>query len=94
MTEEIIVADVKCYFCGHISGKVATRHGKRIRASRFIPRPGYRGPEITTGSRLRCERCQGPVFLEDATRIDRGENALAKTLGVRRLNPGEKQKAA
>ncbi len=28
---------------------------------------GYKGPEVKPGTRLRCERCKGPVFLEDAS---------------------------
>ena len=61
------VADVKCYYCGHISGQITGRRGQPLKVSNFIPRPGYQGPEVKPGSRLRCERCRGPVFLEDAT---------------------------
>ena len=61
------VADVKCYYCGHISGQITGRRGQPLRVNDFVPRPGYKGPEYKPGSRLRCERCRGPVFLEDAT---------------------------
>jgi hypothetical protein len=38
-----------------------------LKVSNFVPRPGYQGPEPKPGFRLRCERCQGPVFLENTT---------------------------
>src|SRR3989337_2143559 len=62
-----LVADVKCYYCGHISGQIVGRKGEALRANNFIPRPGYQGMEMKPGVRLRCERCHGPVFLEDST---------------------------
>ncbi len=62
-----VVADVKCYFCGHVSGQIVGKRHQPLKVTDFIPRPGYQGPEVRPGSRLRCERCQGPVFLEDAT---------------------------
>ena len=64
-----IAADVKCYFCGHISGQIIGLKGVPLKIGNFVPRPGYKGPEIRPGVRLRCERCQGPVFLEDTTVI-------------------------
>ena len=64
---ERTVADVKCYFCGHISGQIFGRRHQPLRVSDFVPRPGYTGPEVKRGTKLRCERCRGPVFLEDAT---------------------------
>lgn len=62
-----IVADVKCYYCGHISGQVFGRRNQPLKASDFVPRKGYTGPDLKPGMRMRCERCRGPVFLEDAT---------------------------
>ena len=62
-----VVADVKCYFCGHVSGQIVGKRHQPLRVTNFVPRPGYKGPEVKPGTRLRCERCQGPVFLEDAT---------------------------
>lgn len=62
-----IVADVKCYFCGHISGQIFGRRHQPLKVSDFVPRQGYSGPEVKPGMKLRCERCHGPVFLEDAT---------------------------
>jgi len=83
-----MIADVKCYYCGHVSGQVLGRRGQPLRISNFIPRPGYTGAELQPGVRLRCERCLGPVFLEDAgtaatQRID-AEEALRRRLAARR----------
>ena len=61
-----IAADVKCYFCGHVSGQMVGHRGVPLRPSNFVPRPGYSGTAPKPGARLRCERCQGPVYLENA----------------------------
>lgn len=87
--DDLVICDVKCYHCGHTSGQLTSRRGGNPRAGRFIPRPGYKGPEVEPGMRLRCERCQGPVFLEDATPMARAESALARTL---RMKPGAEKK--
>lgn len=62
-----MIADVKCYFCGHISGQVEGFRGTAVTDTTFKPRPGYTGRPFATGRRIRCERCGGPVFLEDVT---------------------------
>lgn len=61
----LVRGDVKCYHCGHISGQVEGARGKRLVLHAFHPRQGYQGEVPGPGDRLRCERCQGPVFLED-----------------------------
>lgn len=60
-----VVGDVKCYHCGHISGQVEGTRTDRLVLRAFKPRPGYQGPVPGPGQRIRCERCSGPVFLED-----------------------------
>jgi hypothetical protein len=84
ITSERIVADVKCYFCGHISGQIFGWRHQPLKASDFVPRPGYTGPNVKAGMKLRCERCRGPVFLEDATsglplvkRLPRGQAGVS-----------------
>lgn len=62
-----MIADVKCYFCGHISGQVEGDRGSTVTDATFTPRPGYTGRPFASSRRLRCERCGGPVFLEDVT---------------------------
>ena len=64
-----VAADVKCYYCGHVSGQIVGRRNQPLRVTAFVPRPGYKGPAVRPGMRLRCERCNGPVFLEDASPV-------------------------
>ncbi len=57
-----VVADVKCYHCGHLSGEVIGRRDQPIKDWLFEPRAGE--PRVA-GPRLRCVRCEGPTYLED-----------------------------
>ena len=59
-----MVADVKCYHCGWISGRVAGAKGTPRSQWAFEARDGSRMP-LNTGKRLRCLRCNGPVYAED-----------------------------
>ncbi len=76
-------ADVKCYYCGHISGQIVGYRHQPVNASSFVPRPGYTGPAAVTGQRLRCERCGGPVFLEEvgSDEVTRKPDQLRPTRG-------------
>ena len=60
-----VVGDVKCYHCGHVSGEVEGTRTDRLVLHTFKPRPGYKGVPPKPGQRIRCERCSGPVFVED-----------------------------
>ena len=60
-----VVGDVKCYHCGHVSGQIEGTRTKRLVLHAFHPRQGYQGQLPGPGERIRCERCGGPVFLED-----------------------------
>ncbi len=60
-----VAGDVKCYHCGHVSGQVQGTRTDRLILHSFSPRPGYEGTPPRAGERIRCERCKGPVFLED-----------------------------
>jgi hypothetical protein len=60
-----VVGDVKCYHCGHISGQVEGERTSRLVLRKFTPRQGFKGDLPKPGQPLRCERCSGPVFLED-----------------------------
>ncbi len=60
-----MVGDVKCYHCGHVSGQVEGTRSDRLVFHTFKPRSGHQGALPRRGQRLRCERCQGPVYLED-----------------------------
>jgi hypothetical protein len=80
----VLAADVKCYYCGHISGQIVGPRNGPLKLSNFVPRPGYRGPAPKPGMRMRCERCHGPVFLEDA------EPIAMKASAARALNEAKK----
>jgi hypothetical protein len=60
-----VVGEVKCYHCGHVSGEVEGTRTDRLVLHSFIPRPGYRGKPPGPGDRIHCDRCGGPVYLED-----------------------------
>jgi hypothetical protein len=77
-----IAGDVKCYHCGHISGRVEGIRAKRIVIDTFTPRPGFKGALPQTGERLRCERCAGPTYLEDVRPIPTDQEALFVPKGV------------
>jgi hypothetical protein len=81
LNAERIAADVKCYYCGHISGQIFGYKGTPLRVSNFVPRPGYTGEPVRPGVRLRCERCGGPVFLEDSTPLGMVKSRLDRTIG-------------
>jgi hypothetical protein len=59
-----MVADVKCYHCGWISGRVAGKKGAPQHLWAFEGRDGSSTP-LNPGRRLRCLRCNGPVYAED-----------------------------
>jgi hypothetical protein len=83
-----IAAEVKCYHCGHISGQVeGSRVLKRTVLDTFTPRPGFKGAIPQTGERLRCERCAGPVYLEDVRPLPSGQETLFVPKGPPRKRP-------
>jgi len=71
-----MVADVKCYHCGWISGRVAGRKGAPQHLWAFEARDGSSTP-IVPGKRLHCARCNGPTFAEDLR-----SRLLAEPLGA------------
>jgi hypothetical protein len=63
------------------------QYGQRLYGADFMPREGYEGRVPAAGEPVRCERCQGPIYLEDVTpvvpmttirRIRRMRSELAK----------------
>lgn len=90
-----LVGDVKCYHCGHISGQVeASRREKRLVLHRFLPRPGFQGEPPRAGQRLRCERCAGPVFLEDLHPAPPAPEPMPLPVRRKRGRPAARQAAA
>lgn len=87
----LMIGDVKCYHCGHISGQIEATKEERLVIKAFKPREGYKGPKPEPGERLRCERCSGPVFLEDLREAPIAPLAidLAAARKLRRKNRGK-----
>ncbi|MFN8558284.1 MAG: hypothetical protein U0531_13395 [Dehalococcoidia bacterium] len=77
-----IVADVKCYHCGFVSGEVIGERARPVKEWTFEPAAG---PARPVGPRLRCERCQGPVYFEDTRPYDAQDpvRALKRRLALR-----------
>ena len=58
----MVVADVKCYHCGHLSGELIGARSAPVKDWTFEPRKGE--PRVA-GPNLKCIRCNGPIYLED-----------------------------
>ncbi len=55
----------KCLHCGHIAGQWVGRGGSPMLVRGLRPRPLDAGPMDT----IRCRRCRGPVFLDEASLV-------------------------
>ncbi len=65
-----ILGAIKCFNCGHISGQLSAEgNGNGPMKRRFTPRPGYSGELPKPGQTLRCERCMGPVYVDDSENV-------------------------
>lgn len=60
-----VVADVKCYHCGYISGELIAEHDGNLRPEAFHPAATFKKPLPQPGEGIKCGRCGGPVYLED-----------------------------
>lgn len=61
-----VIADIKCYLCGHISGELRaeSRDALAFRAFPWHPAPDGQGL-----IRYTCARCGGSVHLEDVREV-------------------------
>ena len=91
-----VVGDVKCYHCGHVSGQMEGTRGTKLVLKKFTPRPGFQGTLPGPGARLRCERCSGPVYLEEIRPALAGVEPIpmATLRPARKKRPPAKPKAA
>ncbi len=66
----LVTGDVKCLHCGFISGRWVGVSGAALTAS-GLKRPERAAPmnDAEADEAVRCERCGGPVFLEDASLV-------------------------
>lgn len=60
-----VLGSVKCFYCGHVSGHISIESTADKKVQRFTPRRGYTGEKPVAGQAIRCERCRGPVFLDE-----------------------------
>ncbi len=67
------VADVKCYYCGFVSGEIAVERGRPLQSGKFTATPAYEtstvNEQVKRSGKLRCFRCQGPVYLDDVRSV-------------------------
>ena len=62
----LVKGDIKCLHCGHISGEWVGVGGTPLNMA------GYRGAQLhddEPATLLKCARCHGPVFLDDAAAV-------------------------
>jgi hypothetical protein len=70
------VADLKCYMCGSLAGSIESERpltsAQTPGTSVSLRRAGHPQPtQVVNWQRLRCDRCGGPLFLDEADVITR-----------------------
>ncbi|HVC33889.1 MAG TPA: hypothetical protein VNL16_10305 [Chloroflexota bacterium] len=82
-----LVGDVKCYYCGFVSGEMVSGDGQSLKNGTFRPALGV----STAASRgaLRCIRCGGPVFIDDV----RTERPRPLPISIERERPGRPRRS-
>jgi hypothetical protein len=78
----LIRADVKCYYCGYVSGQVEGDPESTCPAWSYHCRPGSDNPPPTNPRQIRCSRCGGPVFLDDIETVRSHGRATHPTLAA------------
>ena len=77
LRQTFVVADLKCYLCGTVSGSIereqtATAPARRGRRRSCCVGPASRSRcSLQDWRRLRCDRCGGPLFLDETDVIVR-----------------------
>lgn len=66
-----LVADVKCYLCGSVSGVIESDRQPMPRSVMFRRTGDDQAVRVLDWHRLRCIRCQGPIYLDDADVVNR-----------------------
>ena len=66
-----LVAEVKCYLCGAISGSIESERQPLPRNVLFRKPGEQQAVEVLDWRRLRCVRCGGPIYLDEADVITR-----------------------
>jgi hypothetical protein len=70
------VADLKCYMCGSVSGSIESEQSLTAAAPMLRPvvlrQPGRdQAVQVLNWQRLRCDRCGGPLFLDEVDVVTR-----------------------
>jgi len=76
----MIRADVKCYYCGHVSGQMEGDPSNSDSNWNFRTTTGLIRPIRQKDQRIRCDRCGGPVYLDDVETIRATERAVETAL--------------
>jgi hypothetical protein len=66
-----LVADVKCYMCGAISGTIESERQPLPRSVQFQKTGEKQAFPVLDWHRLRCIRCNGPIYLDDTRVVTR-----------------------
>jgi hypothetical protein len=73
--QTVFVADLKCYLCGSVFGSIEGQQPLTATASArpvLLRQRGQAQPvELLAWQRLRCDRCSGPLFLDETDVITR-----------------------
>ncbi len=69
----LISADLKCYYCGTVAGEVLADTTRPRHILAFLPAAE---PVPETRPARACQRCGGPVYMDEAQTITRHEAAL------------------
>jgi len=68
----LISADLKCYYCGTVAGEVVADTHQPRQVLAFLP--ASEAPRVTPARH--CQRCGGPVYMDDVQTLSRQEAAL------------------
>lgn len=62
----LVTGEIKCLHCGFISGRWVGPGGAPLTIAGFKPAQGDLAGANDASALVRCARCDGPVFLDDA----------------------------
>ena len=69
------VADLKCYMCGGVAGSVESEQSltaaPHIARPVILRQPGREPVQVARWQHLRCDRCGGPLYLDEVDVITR-----------------------
>ena len=63
----LVIGDIKCLHCGFENGRWVGAKGSPLTISGLRNRTSAEGEDPS--SLVRCARCEGPVFLDDASAV-------------------------